>query len=59
MCWKCEEIDRTLRHYHGLRSRITDGGSRKSLDILIARLKADKSALHPVGSSSEGPPRSS
>jgi hypothetical protein len=59
MCWKCEEIDRTIRHYHDLGCRITDEGSLKSLEILIARLEADKNALHPIGSEPQGPPRSS
>jgi hypothetical protein len=61
MCWQCEEIDQTIRHYHGLRSQITDEGSLKGIEILIATLEADKKALHPVGSESDqvGPPRSS
>ncbi len=46
MCWKCEQIDKQIDHYHGLFARITDQGSVKSLDILIAQLEAKKTALH-------------
>jgi hypothetical protein len=46
MCWKCEEINKEIGHYQGLSGRTTDEGSIKSLDILIARLEAEKKELH-------------
>ena len=42
MCWKCQEIDKEIGHYRGLSARTQDEGSVKSLDILIARLEAEK-----------------
>ena len=46
MCWKCDEIDKEIGHYQGLSARTQDEGSVKSLDILIARLEAEKKGLH-------------
>jgi len=46
MCWKCQEIDREIEHYHGLSVRTTDEGSVKSLTILIAKLEGRKKELH-------------
>jgi hypothetical protein len=48
MCWKCEQIDKEIKHYRCLCARVTDEGSVKSLDILIAQLEADKTAQHIV-----------
>ena len=48
MCWKCEQIDKEISHYQGLSARVTEEGSVKSLDILIAKLKEEKTALHVV-----------
>lgn len=48
MCWQCEQIDQEIRHYEGLYTRVTDEWSIKSLDILIAKLKDEKRALHVV-----------
>ena len=48
MCWKCEQIDKEISHYQGLSARVTEEGSVKSLDILIAKLKEEKTALHIV-----------
>jgi hypothetical protein len=45
MCWKCQEIDREIEHYHGLSVRTTDEGSVKSLNILIAKLEGEKKEL--------------
>jgi hypothetical protein len=49
MCWKCKDIDKIIQHYCDLQSRITDKQSLKEIDILIAKLEADKKALHPDG----------
>ena len=48
MCWRCEQIDREIEHYHRLSARITDERSIKSLDILIAMLEDKKNDLHMV-----------
>ncbi|MGA7072347.1 hypothetical protein [Bradyrhizobium sp.] len=60
MCWKCDQIDKEIEHYRGLSVRVTDEGSVKSLDILIAQLEAEKEALHIVKfkpSTKTAPPR--
>jgi hypothetical protein len=46
MCWKCQEIDKEIGHYHGLSARTTDEGSVKSLNILIAKLEDKKKEVH-------------
>jgi hypothetical protein len=46
MCWKCEQIDKEVRHYRGLSAQVTDERSVKSLDILIAKLEAEKKEVH-------------
>jgi hypothetical protein len=48
MCWKCEQIDKEIGHYRGLSTRITDERSAKGLDILIAKLEAEKVTIHTV-----------
>jgi hypothetical protein len=58
MCWQCEQIDREIEHYRGLFARITDQRSAKGLEILIAKLEAEKNALHVVEFKSKTvPPR--
>ena len=46
MCWKCREIDKEIEHYRGLSARVSDERSVKSLDILIAKLEAEKNEVH-------------
>jgi hypothetical protein len=46
MCWKCQEIDKEIEHYHGLSVRTTNEGSVKSLNILIAKLEDKKKEVH-------------
>jgi hypothetical protein len=46
MCWKCEQIDKEIGHYRSLSARVTDERSVKSLDILIAKLEAEKNEVH-------------
>ena len=46
MCWKCEEIDRQMEHYRCLSAQTSNEQSVKSLDILLAKLEADKKASH-------------
>jgi hypothetical protein len=49
MCWKCEEIDRQIEHYRRLSAQTSNERSVRSLDILVARLEADKKASHIAG----------
>lgn len=46
MCYECQGIDRTIGHYQQLGRLTTDRRTLDSIDILIARLEADKNALH-------------
>ena len=46
MCWKCQEIDKEIAHYQDLSAQVTDERSVKSLDILIAKLEAEKNEVH-------------
>jgi hypothetical protein len=59
MCWKCEQIDKEISHYEGLSAQVAEERSVKSLDILITRLKEEKTALHVElePPAKKGPPR--
>ena len=47
MCDLCRELDRRIDHYRLLSSRVTDRWTLDGIDILIAKLGAEKKALHP------------
>ena len=47
MCDKCIELDGKLEHYQRMPSRITDQPTLDGIKELIARMKAQKAALHP------------
>jgi hypothetical protein len=47
MCDKCEEIEKKIEHYRRISSRITDRLTVEGIARLIARLEAEKAALHP------------
>jgi hypothetical protein len=47
MCWKCEEIEKVILHYRTLTVRVTDRLTLEGLQQLIAKLEAEKKALHP------------
>ena len=47
MCDKCVELDGKIEHYQRLWSRITDQPTLDGIKELIARMKAQKAALHP------------
>jgi hypothetical protein len=47
MCEKCEKINATLAHYREMASFILDRRTLDSIDLLNARLEAEKKALHP------------
>jgi hypothetical protein len=47
MCDKCLELDGKIEHYHRLASLITDRPTVDVIKELIARMMAQKAALHP------------
>jgi hypothetical protein len=47
MCSKCDEIDRTIARYRRLRGQINDKQTHEAADRLLAKLEADRLALHP------------
>ncbi len=47
MCEKCDEIDKTIERYRGLKERVLDQAVVDGAERLIAELEADKAALHP------------
>jgi hypothetical protein len=47
MCEKCEAIDKRIRHYRELATHVTDEQTLDGVGELIAKLEADKNALHP------------
>ena len=47
MCDKCVELDGKIEHYQRMASRITDQPTLDGIKELIARMMAQKAALHP------------
>jgi hypothetical protein len=47
MCEKCIEIDGKIAHYNKLSSLIADQQTLDAIKLLIARMEAEKQALHP------------
>jgi hypothetical protein len=47
MCEKCEAIDKRIGHYREMATRVTDTQTLDGIGILVAKLEADKKALHP------------
>ena len=47
MCEKCEAIDKRIGHYREMGIHLTDTQTLEGIGILIAKLEADKKALHP------------
>jgi hypothetical protein len=47
MCDKCIEIDKTIAHYRWIKERVIDPLTHQAADDLIAKLEAEKAALHP------------
>ena len=47
MCGKCDEIDSKREHYQKLFSLVTDAQTLDAIKLLIARMEAEKQALHP------------
>jgi hypothetical protein len=46
MCEKCEAIDKRIGHYREMAAHLTDALTLEGIGILIAKLEADKKALH-------------
>ena len=46
MCEKCIEIDGKIEHYQKLSSLIADQRTLDAIKLLIARMEAEKRALH-------------
>jgi hypothetical protein len=47
MCEKCDDIDKKIERYEGIRSRIADQVTVDRIKELIAEMEAQKAALHP------------
>ena len=47
MCEKCAELDKKIEHYRQLSSLITDQKVVDAIALLIEKLRAEKTALHP------------
>jgi flagellar motility protein MotE (MotC chaperone) len=47
MCEKCDEIDKTIERYRGIKERVSDQALVARAKELIAAFEADKAALHP------------
>ena len=54
MCEKCEAIDKRIGHYREMGTHLTDTQTLEGIGILIAKLEADKKALHPEQQSNTG-----
>lgn len=46
MCDKCDEINKTIERYRGIKERVSDHALVTRAQELIAELEADKAALH-------------
>jgi hypothetical protein len=47
MCEKCVEIDKAMARYKRLRLQVMDRQATEAADRLMAKLEAEKAALHP------------
>jgi hypothetical protein len=47
MCNMCDEIDKTIERYRGIKERVTEHALVDRARELIAEMEADKAALHP------------
>ena len=47
MCEKCVAIDGKIEHYQNLSSLVTDQRILDAIKLLVARMEAEKQALHP------------
>jgi hypothetical protein len=47
MCYKCKELDAKIQHYRRIAASINDQLTIDRIGELVARLEAEKTALHP------------
>ena len=47
MCEQCKSIDLTIVHYREIAWRVTGAQTLKGIDLLIAKMEAEKKRLHP------------
>ena len=47
MCEKCAELDKKIEHYRQLCSLITNQKAVDAISLLIEKLRAEKTTLHP------------
>jgi|HubBroStandDraft_2_1064218.scaffolds.fasta_scaffold2001038_2 hypothetical protein len=47
MCERCAEIDATIGRYEWIKTQIIDPKTVQATNDLVAKLKAEKAALHP------------
>jgi hypothetical protein len=47
MCDQCKAIDKRIGRYREIAARVTDTQTLDGIGMLIAKLEADKKALHP------------
>ena len=47
MCEKCVEIDKNIERYKRLKSQVLDRQATEAANRLMAKLEAEKAALHP------------
>lgn len=47
MCSKCDQINATMVRYRHLKVHVNDQQTTQALDVLLAKLEAEKQALHP------------
>jgi len=47
MCHECVKIDEKIKRYRKLATLMPDEATQKGIDDLIAKLEAQKVALHP------------
>lgn len=47
MCNRCDQISLTIARYQQLKQRVIDQQMQEGVDHLLAKLEAEKLALHP------------
>lgn len=48
MCEQCEKIDARIAYFRELATYVMDRTRLDSIEVVIAKLEADKKALHPT-----------
>ena len=47
MCDQCNRLDKRIAHYREMALNVFDKQTLEGISVLIAKLEADKKALHP------------